>query len=86
LRDEVWEPREARREQLRHGEFANILNGSPDGEAAFSAAWRSPIRPLSPTFAAFVALLVEASADPKDAVTGPPPAALLWTTSGGLLG
>jgi hypothetical protein len=73
LRDEAWEPRERRREDLRHGTYASLLNHD-EAQEAFQAVWRNPIRPLPTTFPAFVALLVEAAADPKGlgyrAVTG----------------
>lgn len=66
LRDECWEPRERRREELRHhGELANVLNGSEEAEEAFQGAWVAPIRPLPVTFAHFLAFCAEATSDPR---------------------
>jgi hypothetical protein len=63
LRD-VIETREQRREELRHSEFANILN-SPEEEEVFNGAWRAPVRPLPTTFGAFVNFILDAATDPK---------------------
>jgi hypothetical protein len=61
----VWESREQRREDLRHGELANVINPSEDAQEAFAGVWRAPIRPLPTTLPAFLAFLVEGALDPR---------------------
>jgi len=62
LRDECWEPRERRREELRHAELASLLN-SPEAEETFGGTWRARVRPLPTSFAASMSHLVEAALD-----------------------
>jgi hypothetical protein len=64
LRDDVWEPREKRRDEIRHGSMASLLN-SPEAEETFSGVWRSPVRPLPTNFPSFLSLLAEAALDPR---------------------
>jgi hypothetical protein len=63
LRDECWEPRERRREALRHGVLANLLN-APEAEETFQEAWRARVRPLPATFHDFVSFAVEVMCGP----------------------
>lgn len=62
LRDECWEPRERRREELRHAELASLLN-SPEAEETFGGTWRARVRPLPTSFAASMSHLVKAAVD-----------------------
>jgi hypothetical protein len=61
---ETWEAREQRRDEIRHGSMASLLN-STESEEAFSGVWRSPIRPLPTSFPSFLSLLAEAALDPR---------------------